>query len=384
MPKRDYYDILGVSEQASDEDIKRVYRNLAKKYHPDANKGDKNAEAKFKEISEAYNVLRDPQKRRKYDQMRKYGAFTDGGSGGFDFRGFDFGGFDFGHSWNNTANRNQTGGGFSFEDFFGLGGLGDIFSDLFDRGDRIRKERTGKRQKGAALHSELTIPFEVAIHGGKQVINLVLEEPCVQCNGTGAEKGTTPKTCPDCHGRGTISISQGFFAVNRTCPRCFGRGTIIEKICPVCQGTGEIKRNKKLAITIPPGIEDETKLRLRGQGTTGTKGGSRGDIIITIRIAPHRFFKRQGKDIYCEVPLDIIKAIQGAKIRIKTVYNHKVDVVIPPGTKDGKTFRLKKLGVKTKDGVGDQYVTIKLVRRANLTDEERKIIETFESDGKHD
>lgn len=383
MPKRDYYDILGVNEKASDEDIKRVYRNLAKKYHPDANKGDKNAEAKFKEISEAYNVLRDPEKRKKYDQMRKYGAFADGAPGGFDFRGFDFGGFDFGRSWNNTSNRNQTGGGFSFEDFFGLGGLGDIFSDLFDRGDRIRKERSGKRQKGAELYSELTIPFEVAIHGGKQVINLLLEEPCDHCNGTGADRGTKPKTCPDCHGRGTISISQGFFAVNRTCPRCFGRGTIIEKVCPVCQGAGEVKRNKKLAITIPAGIEDNAKLRLRGQGATGTKGASRGDIMITIRVSPHRFFRRQGKDIYCEVPLDIIKAIQGTKIRIKTVYNSKVDVTIPPGTRDGKTFRLKKLGVKTRDGVGDQYVTIKVVRRSNLTEEERKIIEAFESDGKH-
>ena len=383
MARRDYYEILGVTEKATDEEIKRIYRNLAKKHHPDVNKGDKNSETKFKEISEAYNVLRDPEKRKKYDQMRKFGAYGGSSTGGFNSGGFDFGDFDFG-KFRQQNSTNQRTGGFSVDDLFGLGGLGDIFSDLFDRGDRVRKERSGQKHKGEPLYSELTIPFELAINGGKQVINIIVEEPCDSCKGTGAEKGTNQKTCPDCHGRGTISISQGFFAVNRTCPRCFGRGTIIEKICSACQGSAEVRRTKKLAITIPPGIDDGTKLRIRGQGASGTKGGAKGDIIVTFHVTPHRFFNRKGNDIYCEVPVDIIKAIQGAKIRIKTVYNNKVEVVIPPGTKNGKTLRLKGLGIKSKEGTGDQYIMINVIRRTDLTDEEKKIVEQFDNDGKHD
>lgn len=374
MPKRDYYDILGVNENASHEEIKRIYRSLAKKYHPDANKGDKNSEAKFKEISEAYNVLRDPDKRKRYDQMRKFGAFEGGAPGDFNF--------DFGQFWRPRATQQRKSGSFSFEDLFGSGGLGDIFSDFFDFGDRIRRERSGSSQKGETLSYELTIPFDLAVKGGKQFIDIRLEEPCTSCNGTGAEKGTKPKPCPDCHGRGTISIAQGFFAVNRTCPRCFGRGAIIEKLCSTCKGTGEVKQMKKLAVTIAQGIDDGTKVRLKGQGATGIKGGPKGDIIVTLRVSPHKFFKRQGNDIYCEVPLDIIKAIQGAKIRVNTVYNKKVEMKIPPGTKDNKTFRLRGFGVKSRESVGDQYVKINVVRRANLTADEERIIGEFENNGK--
>ncbi len=375
MPKRDYYDILGVKENASDAEIKRVYRDLAKKYHPDKNRGDKSAEAKFKEISEAYNVLRDPAKRKQYDQMKKFGAFGGGSTGGF-------GGFDFGQFWRPGSSPQQRSGSFSFEDLFGLGGIGDIFGDFFDFGDRMRKERAGTSQKGDTLFYDLTIPFELAVKGRKQEIKVNLEETCSDCNGTGAEKGTKLKRCPDCHGRGTISIAQGFFAVNRTCPRCFGRGTIIEKPCSICRGTGITRRTKNLLITIPQGIADGTRLKLKNQGGAGIKGGPKGDIIITFHITPHRFFKREGNDIYCEVPLDIIKAIQGTKIRIKTVYDNKVEIKIPPGTKNGKTFRLKRLGVKSKEGTGDQYVTINVTRRSNLSEEDRKIIEDFENNGK--
>jgi len=377
MPKRDYYDILGVSENASADEIKRVYRDLAKKYHPDANRGDKQAETKFKEISEAYNVLRDPEKRKKYDQMRRFGGLGSGSPGGFDFSGFDF------SRWRPGTSQQHRTGGFSFEDLFGIGGLGDILGDFFDFGDRARRQRSGGRQKGETLYSEITIPFDLAVKGGRQEIYVNLEETCDRCHGTGAEKGTSAKTCPECHGRGTISIAQGFFAVNRTCPRCLGRGTIIEKVCPVCHGTGQTKRTRKLAITIPKGISDGTRLRLKGQGVSGVKGGPKGDIIVTVHIQPHRFFKRKGNDIYCEVPLDIIKAIQGAKIRVKTVYNKKVEIKIPPGTRDGRTFRLRGLGVESRKGKGDQYVTIRVTRRSNLTEEERKIIENFENNGKY-
>lgn len=375
MPKRDYYDILGVKENASDAEIKRVYRDLAKKYHPDKNKGDKSAEARFKEISEAYNVLRDPAKRKQYDQMRKYGAFGGGSPAG---------GYDFGQFWRPGSSQQRRSGSFSFDDLFGSDGLGNIFGDFFDFGDRMRKERAGTSQKGETLNYDLTIPFELAVKGGKQVIQLNLEEPCNECNGTGAEKGSKPKTCPDCHGRGTISIAQGFFAVNRTCPRCYGRGTIIEKLCSVCRGTGIAKRTKNLSVTIPQGIADGARLKLKGQGASGIKGGSKGDIIVTLHIAPHRFFRRKGNDIHCEVPLDIIKAIEGNKIRVKTVYNNKVEIKIPPRTNTGKTFRLKGLGVKSKEGIGDQFVTINVVRRSNLSDEEQKIVEEFDNNGKFD
>ena len=379
MAKQDYYDILGVKETASDEEIKRIYRNLAKQHHPDVNKGDKNSEAKFKEISEAYNVLRDHEKRKKYDQMRKFGAFGRGQSGGF-----DFGNFDFGQSSKPNFGGNRTGGSFSFEELFGLGGMGDIFGDLFDRGERMRKERSGQQQKGDVLYAEITIPFELAINGGKQFLNITVEEHCDDCKGTGAEKGTKPKTCPDCLGRGTISISQGFFAVNRTCPRCFGRGSIIEKICPICKGSATVKKTKKLSISIPEGIRDNAKLRIRGQGASGIKGGKKGDIIITVHVSPHRFFKRKGGDIFCEIPIDIIKAIQGAKIRVRTVSNKKVDIKIPSGVKSGKTFRLKGFGVKSKEGTGDQLVSIRITRRSNLNEEEKKLVEEYDNNGKLD
>lgn len=379
MAKRDYYDILGVKENASDEEIKRVYRNLAKQYHPDANKGDKNSEAKFKEISEAYNVLRDRDKRKKYDQMRKYGAFGGGQPGGFDFRNFDFG-----SSWGKNFGGARSGGSFSFDDFFGPGGLGDIFGDLFDRGERSRRERSGAPQQEHTLHAEITIPFGLAIKGGKQFLNITVEDQCENCKGTGAEKGIKPKTCPDCLGRGTISISQGFFAVNRTCPRCFGRGSIIEKFCLTCQGNGTIKRTKKLSITIPSGIQDNSKLRIRGLGSSGNKGGKKGDIIIQVHISPHRFFKRSGDDIYCEVPVDIINAIKGSKLRVRTVYDKKVDIKIPAGVKTGKTFRLKGFGVKSKNKTGDQLVTINIIRRANLSEEEQKLVEQYDNNGKFD
>lgn len=375
MPQRDYYDILGVNENASEAEIKKVYRDLAKKYHPDVNKGNKEAETRFKEISEAYSVLKDKDKRQKYDQMRKYGAFG-GGAGS--------GGFDFGQFWQQGSPRTHHGGGgsFSFEDLFGLGGLGDIFGGIFDRGERMRKERTGRKQRGDSFESEIKIPFELAVKGGKQVINLAFDEPCDHCSGTGAGPGSHPKTCPDCHGRGTISIAQGFFAVNRTCPRCLGRGTIIEKPCSVCRGSGEVRNSKKLSVTIPAGVSDGSKLRLKGQGISGIKGGARGDIILTLRIAPHRFFNRKGNDIHCTIPLDIRKAIKGTKIRVKTIFDKKVDIKIPQRTHDGKIFRLKGFGVKSKTGTGDQYVKIKLDKPSDLSDEDRKIIEEFENNGK--
>ncbi len=381
MPKKDYYEILGVSEKASQDEIKRVYRDLAKKYHPDATKGDKTAENHFKGISEAYNVLRDPEKRKKYDQMRKYG-FSGGQAGGFDFGGFDFGNFDFGHASRRPGKRGRNFGGSIFDEFFSVGGLGDIFSDMFDPvGQSARKQRT-TASKEKNVYAEIKIPFELAVNGGKHVLSITIDERCDQCNGTGAEPGANPKTCPQCNGRGTISMVQGFFAVNRTCPRCMGRGILIDKSCTKCHGSGEVKKNKKVAITIPPGIEDGALLRLRGMGNNGSNKKNRGDVILKINVSAHKFFKRKANNIYCEVPVDIIQSIKGTKIRIKTVYNKKVELKVPPKTKDGKIFRIKGLGIKTDAGAGDQYVTIRVVKRSNLSADEKKVVEEFEASEK--
>ncbi|NOZ60584.1 MAG: molecular chaperone DnaJ [Calditrichaeota bacterium] len=372
MAKKDYYEILGVKEDASAAEIKRVYRQLAKKYHPDANRGNKEAEDRFKDISEAYAVLSDPEKRKKYDQMRRFG-FSGGQAGGFDFGNFDFGQFN-----RQGRARTHSSRGSIFEELFGVGGLGDIFSEMFDQGSRIRRERSGRPGVGADARTDLTIPFELAVNGGKQQIAVQVDERCSHCNGTGAEPGANPQTCPQCNGRGTISLSQGFFAVNRTCPRCLGRGIIIDKPCRVCGGSGEVKKTKRLSVTIPAGIKDGAVLRLKGLGGNGSSKEKRGDLYLKVHVSPHHFFKRKGNDVFCEVPIDIIQAIKGTKIRLKTVYNKKVEIKVPAQTKDGKKFNLRKLGIKSKKGIGDMYVTIRVKKRTNLTAEEKKLVEEYE------
>ena len=374
---KDYYNILGVDESATSADIKKAYRELAKKYHPDANRGNKSAENRFKEISEAYSVISDTDKRKKYDQMRKLGAFGSFGGGG----GFNFDGNNFGKFWqSNTNNQKRGRGGFSIEDLLGASGfgLGDMFGEIFDRGSNVRRQKWSGKQKGESLQSELTIPFELAINGGRRIINVTREEKCSTCNGTGSKHGTKPQKCTTCHGNGTISMSQGFFSVNRPCPNCYGRGHIIKNVCSSCNGSGTIRKTKKLSVNIPPGIDSGTKLKLKGQGNPGIKGGETGDIFVKIQVSPHRFFKRKNNDIYCNIPIDIIKAIIGSKIRINTIYDKKIEIKIPPGTTNNKTFCLKGMGVIHKGIRGDQYVKVKLKKRDNLSMEERKIIENYE------
>lgn len=359
---KDYYDILGIKENADTSEIKRAYRDLAKKYHPDANKGDKDAETRFKEISEAYSVLSKPEKRSKYDQMRKYGAFGQG-TGGANYQGFDFSNInDF---WGPRPGTNQRSGSYSFEDLFGSAGfgLGDILGDLFDRGGRSRKARSAGKQTGGDIYSTITVPFELAIKGGKQYINVSREEECSVCHGSGASPGTQPDVCPTCHGTGSISMSQGFFAVNRPCPQCFGKGQIIKNPCSNCNGRGIVYTKKRLAVNISRGIQEGAQLRLKGQGNPGMNG-ARGDIYLTIKIKPHGFYKRDGNDLYCDIPVDAKKAEKGTKIRIRTPYDRKLEIKLPPGTKDGKSFRLRGHGVQSKSGTGNLYVTIKLRRNA--------------------
>jgi molecular chaperone DnaJ len=361
MAQKDYYETLGVSENSTPEEIKKAYRKLAKKYHPDANPGSKAAEEKFKEISEAHEVLSDPEKKRQYDQLRQMGkrGFTG-------FEGFGEGPF------RGRPGRERT---FTFEDLGGFGDLGDLFSSVFDLGERTRQQRWGP-QKGSDLYTEVEISFDQAISGGKTVIEIKKEETCPVCRGSGAKPGTKLSTCPDCGGTGMLSFSQGAFALNRPCPRCYGRGKIITTPCPECGGKGQTFVRKKFSINIPPGISDGEKLKLRGQGQPGTAGGPPGDLIVKINIGEHRFFERKGMDICCKVPINIAQAILGSKIRVSTI-DGKVDLKIPPGTQSGTKFRLKGKGVKVNGARGDQYVEVVVEVPKNIDEKQKQLIEEF-------
>jgi molecular chaperone DnaJ len=360
MAQKDYYEILGVSENATPVEIKKAYRKLAKKYHPDTNPGNKAAEEKFKEVSEAHDVLANPEKKKQYDQLRQMGKRGFTGTGGFEdiFRG--------------RAGRGRT---FTYEDLGGLGDLGDLFSSFFDLGERTRRQRWGP-QKGADMYAEIEIPFDQAISGGKTLVNVKKEETCPVCGGSGAKPGTKLSTCPDCGGTGMLSFSQGAFAVQKPCPRCYGRGKIVRTPCSECGGSGQTFARKRISINIPPGINDGARLRLRGQGEPGTAGGPPGDLIVKINIGEHKFFERRGSDICCRVPINVAQAILGSKIRVKTI-DGKVDLKIPPGTQSGTKFRLKGKGVKVNGARGDQYVEVIVEVPKNITAEQKKLMEEF-------
>lgn len=360
MAQKDYYEILGVSENTTPEQIKKAYRKLAKEYHPDTNPGNKAAEEKFKEVSEAHDVLTNADKKRQYDQLRQMGKRGFAGAGGFEdlFRG--------------RAGRGRT---FTFEDLGGLGDLGDLFSSFFDLGERTRQQRWGP-QRGADTYAEIEIPFDQAISGGKTLIEIKREETCPVCKGSGAKPGTKLSTCPECGGTGMLSFSQGAFAVNRPCPRCFGRGKIITAPCPECRGKGQTFRRKKISINIPAGIRDGTKLRLRDQGQPGTAGGPAGDLIVKINIGEHRFFERKGSDIFCKVPINVAQAILGSKIRVRTI-DGRVDLKIPPGTQSGSKFRLRGRGVEVNGARGDQYVEVIVEVPKNMNAKQKKLMEEF-------
>ena len=365
MAQKDYYEILGVSEKAGDEEIKKAYRRLAKKYHPDANPNNKMAEEKFKEISEAHDVLSNPEKRKQYDQLRQMGQ-----------RGFT--GFE-----DVFTGRRGKGRTFSFEDLGGFGDLGDMFSSFFDLGETTRRKRWGP-QKGADLYAEVEIPFDQAISGGKTAIELKKEETCSVCGGTGAKPGTSLSTCPECGGSGMVSFAQGAFAVSRPCPRCLGRGKIISTPCPQCGGKGQTFATKRILINVPAGINDGTQLRLRGQGQPGSGGGSAGDLIVKVNMEKHRFFERRGQDVYCKITINIAQAILGSKIRVRTI-DGKVDLKIPPGTQSGTKFRLRGKGVEVNGSRGDQYVEVFVEIPKKMSEKEKKLMEDFakESGLKH-
>ena len=364
MAAKDYYQVLGVAQDADAEAIKKSYRKLARKYHPDANPDNPSAEERFKEISEAYRVVSDPEKRKQYDAMRKAGAGAGFGAGGPE----GFGGFGFG----------QGGGEWRTVDLGDLGaegfGFGDLFASIFG-GRRGRGAGEPRPHKGADRHVEVRVSFEVAAKGGEITIRVPLEVGCPRCEGKGAEPGTPVETCPQCGGSGSVSLVQGGFAVQRPCPRCYGRGTLIKEPCVQCRGEGSVTERRQIKVRVPAAIEDGERIRVRGKGEPGPAGGPPGDLILTIRVKPDRFFRREGLDLHCTVPITVVQAMLGAKIRVRTIHGKKVEVRVPPGTQSGTRLRLRGQGL-TRDGkTGDQIVEIQVKVPEKLTEEERELVE---------
>jgi molecular chaperone DnaJ len=373
--KRDFYAVLGVGSSASQDEIKKAYRKLAKKNHPDANASDPKAAERFKEISEANNVLGDPVKRKQYDEMRQLGAF-DGGFGGFG------GGA---RSSRGASSYGGAGGGqtINFQDFDigGLGGLGDLFSSMFGGGETRQTTRQRGPEKGETVEAAVNIPFRTAAGGGKVPINLDVTEECGTCHGSGAAPGASLKICPECNGRGVISFGQGGFAVNRPCPVCLGRGQVPTEPCPTCHGSGEVRLKRKVLINVPPGVDTGSKIRLKGQGGKGPQGGPPGDLIITFNVLPDKFYRRDGLDVIATVPLNIAQATLGTKISVKTLDGKKVAIKIPPGTPSGKRLRVRGHGIQKGEKKGDLIVEVSIAVPEKLSEEQERMMKEFAEAG---
>jgi molecular chaperone DnaJ len=348
VAQRDFYQVLGVPDTATKDEIKKSYRRLAKQHHPDANPSNTGAAERFKEISEAHSVLSDPDKRKQYDQMRRLGAYEGRRAAGQ--RGSGTG-------------PGATPEGFEFGD---LGGLGDIFSSIFGR---------GRREEPSAEHLEahVEVPFRVAMLGGKVPVTLPVSEPCTTCKGNGAAPGAKVTTCDECKGRGSISFGQGGFAVNRPCPACRGRGTIPSERCPTCSGAGEIRVERRVMITVPPLTESGAKVRLKGQGQPGRAGAPAGDLVVVFTVEPDRFFHRDGLDLACEVPVNLAQALLGTRLRVRTLDGKKIVLKVPAGTQPGRKFRIKGQGLERGGRRGDQIVAVRVDLPEHLTPEQEAL-----------
>jgi molecular chaperone DnaJ len=374
MPQtKDFYSVLGVSSNASQDEIKKAYRKLAKKFHPDANANDPKAAERFKEISEANNVLGDAAKRKQYDEMRRLGAFDGGG----------FGGFGGGRSSRAGARGAAGGSTINFQDFDigGLGGLGDLFSSMFGGGETRQTSRQRGPEKGQTVEANLDIPFRTAARGGKVPIELEVSEECGTCHGSGAAPGASLRVCPECNGRGVISFGQGGFAVNRPCPVCLGRGQVPTEPCPTCHGTGEVRAKRKVLINVPPGVDTGSKIRLKGQGGKGNQNGPAGDLIITFNVQPDKFYRRDGLDVIATVPLNIAQATLGTKISVRTLDGRKVAIKIPPGTPSGKRFRVRGQGIQKGETKGDLIVEVSIQVPEKLSEEQERMMKEFAESG---
>lgn len=357
--KRDYYDILGVSRNPQPEEIKKAYRKLAVQFHPDKNPGDKKAEEKFKEATEAYEVLSDPKKRQVYDQFGHAG-FQQGGPGG---PGGGFEGF--------------AGGSASMNDIFG-----DIFGDLFGGAQRGGRRRRSGGRPGSDLKTSVDITFEEAAFGTEKVITVPKTINCDTCKGSGAKAGTHPETCSQCQGRGEVTFQQGFFAISRPCPRCNGEGQTIASPCGTCNGSGTTKKRSQIAIKIPAGVDTGQRLKLNGEGEAGERGGEAGDLYVSINILPHDFFTREEEHVICEVPITFVQAALGAEIQVPTL-DGKVSLKIPAGTQSQQTLRLKGKGMPRLGsyGRGDQLVQVVVEIPTRLSQEQKDILKKFQDTG---
>ena len=350
--KRDYYEVLGVSKGASQDEIKRAYRKLAKANHPDLNPGDKAAEARFKAVNEAYEILSDSDKKARYDQYGHAGVDPNFGAGG----GFD-GGFDFGD-------------------------LGDLFGSFFGGGFGGRRSNPNAPQRGESIRLSLAVSFEEAAFGCEKAVTVERMEQCDTCHGNGCAPGATPEICPDCHGTGQVQVRRqtpmGVFATTSPCSKCGGKGKIIHQPCKDCRGTGAVRKRKTIQASIPAGIDHGQTISIRGQGHAGTNGGPAGDLLITITVRPHDLFRREGTSVLCEAPITFAQAVLGAELEIPTI-DGKVKYDLPEGTQSGTTFRLKGKGIPTINGRGrgDQYVTVYIETPRNLNKEQKEALKRF-------
>jgi len=348
--KVDYYELLGVTRECDEKTLKSAFRKLAMQYHPDRNPDNKEAEQRFKEIGEAYEVLKDPQKRAAYDRYG-HAAFENGGRGQGGFSGF--------------------GGGFS-----------DIFEDIF--GEMMgggRRRRGDGRERGADLSYNMEITLEEAYHGKTAQIHVPTAVTCDSCDGSGAEKGTSPVTCTTCQGSGRVRATQGFFSIERPCPACHGNGKIIQTPCRKCHGQGRVEEERALSVNIPAGIEDGTRIRLAGEGEAGRNSGPTGDLYIFLSVKPHEFFQREGADLYCRVPISMATAALGGQFEVSTFEGSTARVKVPEGTQNGKQFRLKSKGmpVLRQQAAGDLYIQVAIETPQKLTKRQRELLQEFDS-----
>jgi molecular chaperone DnaJ len=355
MSKRDYYEVLGVSRTVVDAELKSAFRKLAMKYHPDKNPGDAEAEIKFKEINEAYQVLSDGQKRAAYDRFG-HAAFQNGGGG-------------------------PGGPGFGNE-------FGDFMSDIFDtffgdpRGGRGGGRAGGApgRERGSDMRYNLEVTLEEAYGGKAASVTIPTSVSCDVCSGTGAKAGSKPRACPTCGGAGRVRAAQGFFSIERTCPNCHGRGEVIDDPCPNCSGAGRVTRERTLSVNIPAGVEDGTRIRLAGEGEAGLRGGPAGDLYLFVSIKPHPFFQRDGADLFCQVPISLVTAALGGEFTVPTLDGADAKVRVPEGTQSGRQFRLRGKGMsvlRSRD-VGDLYIQVAVETPQNLTRRQRELLHEFE------
>ena len=356
--KRDYYEVLGVAKGASDDEIKKAHRKLAKKYHPDLNRDNPEAAEKFKELNEAYEVLSDKDKRAKYDQFGFAGVDPNYGAGQGGFGG-GFGGFD-------------------------MGDLGDLFGSFFGGGfGGGRSSRRNSPQRGESIRQNVILSFEEAAFGCEKEISINRVETCDECGGTGAAKGTSPETCANCRGTGTVTQTQrtplGMFQTQGACPNCRGTGKIIKKPCSKCGGAGRVRKARKFKVNIPAGIDEGQSIQQRGQGNAGVNGGPAGDLFVTVSIRPHPIFTREGQDVYVEIPISFAQAALGDTLRVPTI-DGRVEYKVPEGTQPGTVFRMKGKGIQNVNGRGrgDQYVRVNIEVPKNLSEKQKKLLREFE------